>query len=694
MTLRDERLFPLFRSVDSLPKIGPKTAQVLAARGYGRVIDLLMLLPREGIDRTPIDTVMGQDYPTTVTVPVTVAAHQPARRKDMPYRVLVDDAKTRFQLVFFRSNADYIQAQLPVGERRIISGRAELYENQVQITHPDYILKPDQSLPKYEPVYPAIGGVSPRILRQAIEAALADLPELEEWVPRAARNQSDWKTWRESLIAAHQPQSAADLDLRSAARLRLAFDEMLAHQLGLHIGRQQRRRESGQRFDVQSDPVRKAEKSLPFDLTDGQRQAVRDILGDLNSDLRMNRMVQGDVGSGKTAVGFLAMAAMASAGHQSVMMAPTEVLARQHFTELNTWCDKAGLRAACLTGRTSPGERRQISADLQTGEIDILVGTHAVFQDKVQFHALGLAVIDEQHRFGVAQRKKLGEKGDAVDVLIMTATPIPRTLSLTQYGDMEVSLLTEKPAGRKPIETVVMSKDRTDQVIERLKAALDKRQQAYWVCPLVAESGASERMAAETRFALLKGALGAERVGMVHGQMTGEAKEDALTKFANAETGILVATTVIEVGVNVPNATIMVVEGAEGFGLSQLHQLRGRVGRSDKASTCVLLYDTPLTETAQARLRALRESNDGFALAELDLAQRGAGDVLGVAQSGLPRFRIANLDVHKDLLKKANDTARLILTMDPTLSDPEHSPISLLLQLMEQEEAIKFLNVG
>ena len=694
MSQRDERLFPLFRSVETLPKIGPKSAQVLDARGYGRVIDLLMLLPRDGVDRTPIQTVVGQDYPTIVTVPITVAAHQPSRRRDMPYRVLVDDEKTRFQLVFFRANADYIQSQLPVGAKRIVSGSAELYENQVQITHPDYVLKPTDKLPEFEPVYPSIGGISPRILRQAIEHALDLLPALEEWLPSAVLQTVDWAAWKDAVLAIHRPNGPKDLDLRSEDRLRVAFDEILAHQLGLHLGRRDRKRQAGLNYPVNAEQVDIATKALPFELTAGQALAVSQIITDIQSDTRMNRMLQGDVGSGKTAVGFLAMAAMASAGFQSVMMAPTEVLARQHFEELNPWCDKAGLKIACLTGRSSQSERRGIFTALSEGGLAILVGTHAVFQSKVEFANLGLAVIDEQHRFGVAQRKSLGEKGEAVDVLIMTATPIPRSLSLTQYGDMDVSLLTEKPAGRKPIETVVISNDRTDQIIQRLKAALDKGQQAYWVCPLVAESGASEKMAAETRFALLKGALGTDRVGMVHGQMTGEAKETALGAFAKGHTGLLVATTVIEVGVNVPNATIMVVEGAEGFGLSQLHQLRGRVGRSDKASTCVLLYDTPLTETAEARLRALRETNDGFALAELDLQQRGAGDVLGVAQSGLPRFRTAHLDIHGDLLTKANDAAKYILTTDPDLSGQIGKPVKVLLQLMDQEKAMQFLKVG
>ncbi|MEM0976709.1 MAG: ATP-dependent DNA helicase RecG [Pseudomonadota bacterium] len=694
MIERDERLFPLFASVETLPKIGPKSTKALADRGVSRVIDLLLVLPRAGVDRTPIESVIGQDYPTIVTVNVTIVSHQPPQRRNGLYRVFVEDAKTRFQLVFFRSDPDYIRKQLPIGAKRLISGSAELYENQVQITHPDYILENPSALPAYEPIYPMIGGVSPKSLRHAIATGLTLLPDLADWARGGTLPSNDWPSWVEALRQAHQPNSAADIDLNATARLRLAFDELLAHQLSLHLARRDRKRAEGQSFDVKPDTLSPAIEQLPFRLTDGQSTAVRDILGDLAAPTRMNRLLQGDVGSGKTAVAYLAMVAVASSGAQSVLMAPTEVLARQHSAEISTWAAPIGLRVACLTGRSSVAEKRDIIARLSDGRIDLLIGTHAVFEAEVDFRRLGLVVIDEQHRFGVAQRKRLGDKGDAVDVLIMSATPIPRSLHLAQFGDMDVSLLTEKPAGRKHIETVLVPKDRTEDIISRLKVAMNEGHQAYWVCPLVADSAVSERMAAETRFAQLKGALGRERVGLVHGQMSGEAKEAALIAFSTKETRVLVATTVVEVGVNVPNATIIVIEGAEGFGLAQLHQLRGRVGRSDQASTCVLLYSPPLTQTAEARLRALRDTNDGFALAELDLQQRGAGDVLGVAQSGLPRFRTANLEVHGGLMARANDTARLILHENPDLTGPNGENLRTLLHLMDQERAMQFLEVG
>ncbi|MEO0343476.1 MAG: ATP-dependent DNA helicase RecG [Pseudomonadota bacterium] len=696
MSVRDPRLFPLFASVETLPKIGKKTAEALRPRGIGRVIDLLSVLPRDGVDRRRSETVLGQNFPTIATVRVRVVSHHPGWRRDAPYKVLVDDTKTRFQLVFFRANVDWLQQQLPVGSERIISGRAELYDNQVQFTHPDYIFPVEQadSLPDFEPIYPTIAGVMPRNLRIAILAGVALIPELEEWIPASVTRDYTWPRWHEAIQSVHAPTGTSELAINSEARDRLAFDEFLAHQLSLKMVRADRKRTAGMAHYVDPKAVKVAIEHLPFDLTNGQAEAVRDILADLCSNTKMNRLLQGDVGAGKTAVAFLAMSAMANAGRQSVLMAPTEILARQHTVELSRWAEKTGLRVACLTSGISKGSRNQILDDLEHGKIDFLIGTHSVFEAAVTFKDLGLAVIDEQHRFGVGQRKRLGEKGSDVDVLIMTATPIPRTLALTHFGDMDVSLLTEKPAGRKPIDTIILSKDRIENVVDRLRAALKQGRQAYWVCPLVSESAAIEKTAAEARFALLKSALGAEEVGLVHGQMHNDQKDKAILHFAEGDTKVLVATTVIEVGVNVPNATIMVIEGAEGFGLSQLHQLRGRVGRSDAPSTCVLIYDPPLNQTAERRLRALRETNDGFKLAELDLELRGAGDVLGVAQSGLPHFKLAHPEAHGHLLRLANDAARLILHENPDLLGSQGKAVRNLLHLMDRDSAEGFLKIG
>lgn len=695
MSVRDERIFPLCAPLTSLPKIGPKSAAQLNARGFQRVIDLLLHLPRDGIDRTPSDTVKGAELPGTVTVKVKVVSHHPGRGKTSPYRVFVDDAALRFQLVFFRANSDYLKQALPVGEDRIVSGEAEFFENQVQMTHPDYILRPGQdALPEFEPVYPATAGMSTKVLRSAIQAGLERISSLEEWIPRAVQQDQNWPRWHDALKTIHTPRGNSDLSLTSLARLRLAFDELFAHALSVSLGRRARKREDGFSYTIDRAQVEQASAALPFDMTTAQKLALEEILTDLGKPFRMNRLLQGDVGSGKTAVGFLSAVAMASSGFQTVVMAPTEVLANQLVVEFRTWGEKVGLKVCCLTGKVTGAHRRDTLDRVAQGQIDILIGTHAVFQDKVQFHRLGLAIIDEQHRFGVMQRQKLGAKGEAVDILIMTATPIPRSLALSHFGDMSVSNLFEKPAGRHPIQTVILPASRIDDVVERLRAAVAEGRQAYWVCPLVQQSAVSERMAAETRYTFLKKALGADNVALIHGQMSTQEKEQALESFLNGAKGVLVATTVIEVGVNVPNATIIVIEGANGFGLAQLHQLRGRVGRSDQASVCVLLYDNDLTKTAEARLRALRDTNDGFELAELDLQQRGAGDVVGLAQSGFPRFRVAVPEAHGALFALAQDAAKLLLETDPDLSSAEGQAAQTLLHLTAYEDAIKLLNVG
>ncbi|MBA3325066.1 MAG: ATP-dependent DNA helicase RecG, partial [Rhodobacteraceae bacterium] len=409
---------------------------------------------------------------------------------------------------------------------------------------------------------------------------------------------------------------------------------------------------------------------------------------------RMNRLLQGDVGTGKTLVAMLAMLAAVEAGGQAAMMAPTEILARQHFASLGPLAAAAGVRLDLLTGRDKGAERTAKLEALAAGETAILVGTHSLFQKDVAFADLRLAVVDEQHRFGVRQRMDLGAKGGAVDILVMTATPIPRSLALAHYGDMDLSVLDEKPPGRTPVRTALVSSGRLDEVIEHLRRALADGRQAYWVCPLVEESEIAEMTAAEERARSLRLALGPERVGLVHGQLPPAERDAAMAAFAENRTQLLVATTVIEVGVNVPNASIMVIEGAQHFGLAQLHQLRGRVGRGAAASTCLLVYDPPLGEAARARLEIMRETEDGFRIAEEDLKLRGAGDLLGVQQSGLPKFRIADLETQAELMRTAQQDARLLLARDPDLTGPRGQAVRTLLYLLEREKAIRLLSVG
>ena len=697
MTGRPPILFPLFAGLDTLPGVGEKTARLFAQMAVERPRDLLFTLPHSVIDRRPVDSIRDARSGTVVTVEVEIGPHSPARRKGGPSRVTVHDSETSFQLVFFHAKGDWLQKQFPVGARRLISGKLEIFDGVAQIVHPDHVLRPEeaQDLPRYEPVYPLTAGLTQRVVAKAADAALERLPEdLPEWVDPALKVREGWPDWADALRAAHAPQGLSDLSPTSPARARLAYDELFAHQLTLALARRQFRRGKGRASVGSGLLAGKVLKSLPYKPTGAQQRALSEIAADVASDRRMNRLLQGDVGSGKTLVAFLALLIAVEAGGQGVLMAPTEILARQHLDSLAPLAEAAGIRLVLLTGRDKGAERARKLDDLAQGRIDVLVGTHAVFQKDVQFHDLRLAVVDEQHRFGVAQRMELGAKGRAADVLVMTATPIPRSLSLAQYGDMDVSVLDEKPPGRKPIRTALVSTGRLDDVVDHLRKAVAEGRQAYWVCPLVEESELIDLISAEDRFKHLRAALGEGVVGLVHGQMPPAEKDAAMADFVAGTTRVLVATTVIEVGVNVPNATIMVIERAETFGLAQLHQLRGRVGRGAGDSTCLLMYQTPLSESGERRLQILRDTEDGFRISEEDLAMRGAGDLIGTAQSGLPKFRIADLEGQAGLMAVAQSDARALLTADPTLESPRGKATRTLLWLMEQDRAIRLISVG
>ena len=697
MTGRPPILFPLFAGLVTLPGVGEKTARLFAQMAVERPRDLLFTLPHSVIDRRPVDSIRDARSGTVVTVEVEIGPHSPARRKGGPSRVTVHDSETSFQLVFFHAKGDWLQKQFPVGARRLISGKLEIFDGVAQIVHPDHVLRPEeaQDLPRYEPVYPLTAGLTQRVVAKAADAALERLPEdLPEWVDPALKVREGWPDWADALRAAHAPQGLSDLSPTSPARARLAYDELFAHQLTLALARRQFRRGKGRASVGSGLLAGKVLKSLPYKPTGAQQRALSEIAVDVASDRRMNRLLQGDVGSGKTLVAFLALLIAVEAGGQGVMMAPTEILARQHLGSLAPLAEAAGIRLVLLTGRDKGAERARKLDDLAQGRIDVLVGTHAVFQKDVQFHDLRLAVVDEQHRFGVAQRMELGAKGRAADVLVMTATPIPRSLSLAQYGDMDVSVLDEKPPGRKPIRTALVSTGRLDDVVDHLRKAVAEGRQAYWVCPLVEESELIDLISAEDRFKHLRAALGEGVVGLVHGQMPPAEKDAAMADFVAGTTRVLVATTVIEVGVNVPNATIMVIERAETFGLAQLHQLRGRVGRGAGDSTCLLMYQNPLSDSGERRLQVLRDTEDGFRISEEDLAMRGAGDLIGTAQSGLPKFRIADLEGQAGLMAVAQSDARALLTADPTLDSPRGKAARTLLWLMEQDRAIRLISVG
>jgi len=693
---RPEALFPLFAGLETLPGIGPKAAKALQALGVERPKDLLYLLPHSGVDRALRTSVRDVTPPATLTVEVEVGSHIPPRSRGRPYRVHVRDRKLEFQLVFFHARADYLQKLLPTGQRRLVSGKVELFDGVAQIVHPDHVLRIEEAgeIPAYEPVYPLSAGLTQRVVAKAVAGAMTRLPAVAEWIDWGLKAREGWPDWATALQAVHAPTGAAELAFTHPARQRLAYDELFAHQLTLSLARASLRRGKGRASIGTGVLQARVLASLPYVPTGAQTRAMAGIAGDMASPLRMNRLLQGDVGSGKTLVAFLALLVAVEAGGQGVMMAPTEILAEQHFAGLEPLAAAAGVRLVLLTGRDKGAERAQKLAGLASGAVQVLVGTHSVFQKDVQFHDLRLAVVDEQHRFGVAQRMELGAKGVAADVLVMTATPIPRSLALASYGDMDVSVLDEKPAGRKPVRTALISAARMDEVVAHLQRAVAEGRQAYWVCPLLEDSEVLDYASAEARFQHLRAALGEGVVGLVHGQMPPAEKDAAMARFVAGETSVLVATTVIEVGVNVPNATIMVIEQAETFGLAQLHQLRGRVGRGEAASTCLLLYQAPLNETGRRRLTTIRDTEDGFRIAEEDLAMRGAGDLIGTAQSGLPRFRVADLERQAGLMALAQSDARKLMNDDPGLSGPRGQAARSLLWLMDQERALRLISVG
>ncbi|WP_295186337.1 ATP-dependent DNA helicase RecG [uncultured Brevundimonas sp.] len=686
--MRPQILFPLFAEVSTLKGVGPRVLPLVQKVAGPLVRDLLFLSPSGVIVRRPAEAATAVDGEVGVFT-VTINRLFTPSRPGAPLKVRASDPTGFVHLVWFGGSPQHIDRLLPRGETRLVAGKVERFNGEVQIVHPDIVtLEKAADIPASEPVYPATQGLSSRQLRKLVQAALPAAPDLPEWQDLAWLKKQNWLGWRAALDALHAPTSETDLSPDAPARQRLAYDEFLAHQLAL--ARRRRARE------IRHAPViapgaasEQLLRALPFQLTNAQAQAVAEIRRDLASGQQMGRLLQGDVGSGKTAVAALALADAAASGFQSALMAPTEILARQHYEKLGPMLDAAGVAAVLLTGRDTPAQRREKLAALASGHAQVVIGTHALFQDAVRFDRLALAVIDEQHRFGVNERQKLQAKGDprlgAVHLLTMSATPIPRTLELTQYGELEVSRLMEKPPGRTPVTTAVLPLARIGEVAARLKTAVESGAQAYWICPLVEESEAIDLAAAVDRADDLRRLLGVE-VGLAHGQMPGAEREAVMADFADGRLPVLVATTVVEVGVDVPNASIMVIEHADRFGLAQLHQLRGRVGRGAKASSCILLYggqDGALGETAKERLETLRRTEDGFEIAEEDFRLRGGGDPLGLKQSGFPTYRFADPIRHRSLMLAAADDARLIMNRDPDLTSERGQAVQVLEELFD-----------
>ncbi len=687
-------LDPLFRSLTTLAGVGPKNAKLFENLiGGGKILDLLWHKPIDFVDRSYSPKINDAENGKICTLHITVQKHFPNPKRSIPYRVWCTDDSGAMNLVFFNAKKDWLEKQLPVGKQIYVSGRMEVFNGNFQMVHPDAITAEKDSIERIEPVYPLTAGLTNKAVRKAITSTMPSLPDLEEWLDPAYKKLKKWPNWKDAVDQLHHPKTPEDLSPHHPARERLAYDELLANQLSLAIVRRKLRRQNGRAWKPSGKLHDRLESALPFRLTGAQIRTLSEINGDMKEPLRMLRLLQGDVGSGKTIVAAFAMLNVIECGAQAAIMAPTEILARQHANSFTPWLDSLGIRHITLTGRDKGKARAALLEQIKDGSAQVVIGTHSLFQDGVDFNDLGLAVIDEQHRFGVHQRLSLSNKGRGTDVLVMTATPIPRTLTLTAYGDMEVSRLDEKPPGRKPIQTLLISKEKVDEMMASVGRAIKTGARAYWVCPLVEESEILDLQAAEARYDILKDIYG-DDVGLIHGRMKPAEKDDVMAQFIAGAKKILVATTVIEVGVNVPEATIMVIEQAERFGLAQLHQLRGRVGRGGDKSFCFLVYDEKLSKAAKERLKMMRDTEDGFLIAEKDLELRGGGEILGTRQSGLPVFKLADLAAHGELLATARDDTKLILSRDEDLMRERGKALKTLLYLMEQDQAIGNLRAG
>jgi len=692
--VRPAILDKLFAPVTALPGIGAQSAKLFERLAGPLIVDLLWHLPSGIVDRRASPRIRALEPDRIATLAVRVEAHQPGFGR-RPYRVVCTDDTGTLTLVYFNVKGDQLTRLLPVGAERVVSGRVEFYGGMPQMAHPDLVLRPDEldRLKPIEPVYPLTAGLSPRLVQRAIEAALERLPVAPEWIDPALRARRGWPAWADAVHQAHVPEGEADLSPTTPARERLAYDEIFASQLAVALARARRHRQKGRAIVGTGAMASRVEAALGFALTGAQRLAIAEIAAEMAEPRRMMRLLQGDVGSGKTVVALMAMLTAIEGGGQAALMAPTEILARQHHATLQRHAAAAHVEIGFLTGREKGRARASMLASLASGLTPAVVGTHALLQPDVEFRDLALVVIDEQHRFGVEQRMGLYAKGRDADTLLMSATPIPRTLMMTAYGDLDVSRLTEKPPGRHPVDTRTVALERIEDVVAAVGRALARQAKVYWICPMVEESETADLAAVEERYKALT-PLFPGRVGLVHGRMKPADKDRAMAGFAAGELDLLVATTVIEVGVDVPEATVMVVEHAERFGLAQLHQLRGRIGRGDKPSTCLLLYASPLGDLAKRRLSILRETEDGFRIAEEDLRLRGAGEVLGTRQSGLPTLRLADLAIHEELVAVAHDDARLVLERDPHLESERGRALRVLLYLFRCDEAVQYLRAG
>ncbi|MBB5699563.1 ATP-dependent DNA helicase RecG [Sphingomonas yantingensis] len=686
--MRPQLLNPLFAEITALKGVGPALAKPLERLKIARVVDMAFHLPTGYVDRVRRDTLDAADAGRVIAITLTAIDYRTSSGRGPTRAIAADAAGNVVALTYFGGHSGWVKKLFPLNEPRFVSGKLETYGEVLQIVHPDIVVPPEEAetVGGREAIYPQSEGVNSKRLANFAAQAIERAPELPEWIEPSVLAQRQWPGWREALARIHADPSDGP------ARARLAYDELLANQLALLLVRGEARAKRGRALT--GDGRLRAKLTLPYTPTGAQSRTVGEIEGDMAQARPMLRLLQGDVGSGKTLVATMALLIAVEGGAQGALLAPTEILARQHYENLSR--SLSGIaRVAILTGRDKGRLREATLMGLAAGEIDILIGTHAIFQEAVTYRDLGLVVVDEQHRFGVAQRMLLQAKAERPPhLLVMTATPIPRTLTLAQYGEMDVSRLDEMPPGREPIETRVVSEDRLAEVIEGLGRHLASGGQAYWVCPLVEESEKSDMAAAEMRAEVLRKRFGDDAVALVHGRMKPPEKDAEMARFLSARAGVLVATTVIEVGVDVPNATLIVIEHADRFGLAQLHQLRGRVGRGGGKSICLLMRGGGLSETSRARLALMRESNDGFVIAERDLELRGAGELLGTRQSGEAAFRLAAPEMLGELLPVANADARLLVDRDGGLSGPRGEAARMALYLFERDAGVALLRSG
>ena len=685
--MRPKILYKLFSNLETIKGIGPKNAKLIERLCGKYLLDLILHRPIAYIDRRNSPKIKDLSNNSIVTLILKVDGHTPSFNKRMPYKITCSDDTGQLNIVYFNLRGPYLKKMFPIGSKKVVSGKVEEFNGIFQMTHPQHIADESNldSVKKIECVYPLTAGISSKIIQKSINSSLAIIDDLPEWIPNDYLQKNNWTSWKKSIYEMHNPNELKE-DKEDIYLNRLVFDELLSQQLTVRLIKNKISKLKGNTIKPNGSLLESLKNHLSFELTDDQNQAIKEISKDQSSPNKMLRLIQGDVGSGKTIVALHGMIQCAENSKKSILMAPTEILAEQHYNTIKFFADKLKLSCALITASNKKNHNY---------ESDILIGTHALFQDKVSIDNIGLIVIDEQHRFGVHQRILLNEKaGNECDILLMTATPIPRTLELASYGDMDITKIVQKPKNRKPIITKSINLNKIESLKEALIKKLKQREKIYWVCPLVDESDKMDLQSVNQRVLDIQKYYKDFNVEMVHGQMKQEEKNKIMDNFKNFKTQILVATSVIEVGIDDPDATVIIIENSERFGLSQLHQLRGRVGRGTKQSTCILLFDGPLTENAKKRINVMKETNDGFKIAEEDLSIRGAGEILGTRQSGLPNFRLTNLNVHKSLMSQAREMAIKIVEKDPELSSDQGKSLRLLLHLFNNQVAIDYLKSG